>query len=120
MSPNQCLEVVRSLVGRRSSIDRAEMAQILRRLQAAGLSLVNDCVLPERATPSGWAEMCKGTLVISVLADGTTPHGQVRYDQPGTLHPLHRAAIMFAPGEMSSDPTRAHLRRHARRVLFVR
>lgn len=115
-----CIATVRDMIGRRHKIGRREMAGLLRRLASEGLDLSNDCVPPGGDTPEGWAARCTGICTVSVLADGATPHGAVRYDDPGSMHPMHQAALMFAPADLAADnSTLAYLRSHASRVLIV-
>lgn len=110
------IEIVRSLVGRRSRISRQEMADILAAMEAAGIAMANDCLYD--TTLAAWADRCTGIECISVLASGTTPHGMVRYDQPGSMAPMHHAVVMFAAADI--DPsTKDYLRRHTRRLLRV-
>lgn len=119
MDTDTALATVRTIVGRRHIITRADMAAILAALQAQGLDLSNDCLFD--ASPATWAAMCKDIECISVLASGATPHGAVRYDQPGSMHPLHQAAVLFAAADIDRhEGTLSYLRRHARRVLLVR
>jgi len=89
--------ITRASIGARRKITMEDMAILLRNYAAAGLDLGNDCVMPGKDTPEDWAQSCRGILCISVLADGATPHGQVRYDDPGSMHPMHQAEIIFAP-----------------------
>lgn len=113
--------VVTTMIGRRRKITREEMAGILGRLAAEGLDLANDCVEPGLDGPEGWAKRCRDICTVSVLADGATPHGQVRYDDPGSMHPQHHAAVLFAPSglERGDHDQLGYLRRHADRVLIV-
>lgn len=112
--------VVSARIGRRRVIDQGEMAALLEDFARIGLSLANDCILPGRDSPTEWARACCGLTLISVLAHGTTPHGSVRYDEPGSLHPLHHAAVMFVPLPLSQRDETGYLARHCRRLLRVR
>lgn len=133
------IDTVRRLVGRRSRISREEMATILTALAADGLDLRNDCApetwdwdgarAAEDQSPAQiaraahyWARMCRDITCISVMASGCTPHGQVRYDQPGSMAPMQHADLMFVSERLRGyeyDPI-GYLRRHADRVLIVR
>jgi hypothetical protein len=136
------LGIVRARIGRRIKISRQEMADILADLTAAGVNLCNDCMMgtvqwdyaaggagiPVGQSPTApliWANACRRTTCISVMPpDGGAPtyHGQVRYDEPGSMHPMHRADVIFAPADLEGydyDQI-GQLRRKARRVLVVR
>jgi hypothetical protein len=134
---SEIIDIVRARIGRRHKITRQEMASILDDLAAAGLHLGNDCVPttwlydadgiatgPSPDASRAWAEACRGITCISVMpADGggATWHGHVRYDQPGSLHPMHQAEVMFVSSEQEGrryDPI-GYLRGHAKRVLIV-
>lgn len=114
------LDVVRAIVGRRSRITRAEMRDILGQLNAVGgLDLANDCA--GDTTPAGWERACRGITVISVQSDAPSYHGQIRYDEPGSMAPLQRATLMFvaeALGDYEYDQI-GQMRRRADRVLIV-
>jgi len=66
--------------------------------------------------------MCRDSTVVSVLptygADGEISPG-VRYDAPGSMHPMQMADLAFVPVACAGD-TVGYIRRHARRVLLVR
>lgn len=120
-------DIARSHVGRRHKISRVEMTAILDDLAARGLvSLDNGWGGPDAA---GWAKMCDGIQVISVLADDDAPAaraassnpGSIRYDDPGSMHPLMHATLMFAPDELADHPYDqiGQLRNKADRVLIV-
>jgi hypothetical protein len=113
------LETVRRLVGRRHKITRQEMADILAALATDGLSLYNDCSFS--STPMEWANSCTDITVISVMAHGCTPHGQIRYDQPGSMAPMLHAELIFVSVDLGSyeyDQI-GQMRRHADRLLIV-
>jgi len=132
------INTVRRMIGRRYRISRTEMAAILARLADEGLDLTNDCMTstwqiqwdergaghPVGPSPDAarvWANACTGITVISVLARGCTPHGDVRYDQPGSMAPDQHAELAFVPAECDGDEcgTVGYMRRHAGRVLLV-
>lgn len=127
------------LVGRRSKISRQDMMDIMSALAMEGLCLGNPYVsgtvvysdhdgdtghpTDEQDVPRAartWANLCDGITCISVgsgLRDGA-----VRYDEPGRMHPLQKAELMFVPetlGDYEYDQI-GQMRRHARRVLVVR
>lgn len=130
---------VRRRVGRRHKISRQEMADILTSLAAEGLDLGNDCmshvyewipatdrhgmsaggIRPD--APRIWANACTHITCISVLADGCIPHGQVRYDQPGSMAPMQHAVLMFVPAELGDHEYDqiGQMRRKADRLLIV-
>lgn len=107
------LEIVRRIVGRRWRITRREAAEILRRAIDAGVDPRNSCVRCNDA--EGWLAMVRGITVVSVLPIGGHADGEIRYDQPGSMHPAMMASIMLTEHAESLP----HLRRHARRVLLV-
>jgi hypothetical protein len=135
------LDIVRTSVDRRWRITRAEMRDILAEFAAQGGSLENDGMMqtiewawdargagtrigPSPDAPRVWANACTGITVVSVMPEhggAPTYHGRVRYDAPGSLHPMHMADVMFAPQaleEYEYDQI-GQLRRRARRVLVV-
>jgi hypothetical protein len=57
-----------------------------------------------------WVDMCRGCTCISIgigLRDG-----DIRYDEPGSMHPLQNAAICFTADRKSAE----YLRQRATRV----
>lgn len=120
------LDTVRRLVGLRYKITRDEMAAILSALAAGGLDLRNGYVrdTDDPATaPYTWARACRSITCISVDARRTLRDDNcVRYDEPGSMHPMHRAEILFAPETLAryEYDQIGQLRRHAVRVLVVR
>lgn len=117
------IDTVRRMVGRRYRITRAEMAAILARLADDGVHLGNDCMTSTWEDAARvWANACTGITVISVLARGCTPHGEVRYDQPGSMAPGQRAELAFVSQDVLGDEcdTVGYIRQHADRVLLVR
>jgi hypothetical protein len=126
------LDIVRTRVDRRWRITRAEMRDILAEFAAQGGSLENDGMMqtiewawdargagtrvgPSADAPRVWANACTDITVISVMPDhggAPTYHGRVRYDEPGSFHPMHMAE------EYEYDQI-GQLRRRARRVLVV-
>ena len=124
------LDVARRIVGRRLKITQDEMAAILIGLVDAGIvNLCNDyvrhtCGDDVRAASSAWVTACRSITCISVDSRGLRD-GQVRYDEPGSMHPLQHSEIIFAPDGIpdanpGSGSTLKYLRRHADRVLIVR
>ncbi len=124
------LDVVRRIVGRKSKITKDEMGAILMGLVEARLvNLCNGyvdqtCGDDIFAASIAWTKACCGITCISVDSRGLRD-GQVRYDQPGSMHPMQHSEITFAPdgmrdAEPGSGSTLAYLRRHADRVLVVR
>jgi len=133
------LATTREQIGDRGRISRAEMVAILQALADEGLDLSNPYVeetcawrrveegwgwlpdgpaAPETAA-AVWTERCRGIDVISV-GEGLRD-GQVRYDQPGSMHPLQHAALIFAAAELedSEHDQIGQLARHADRALIV-
>lgn len=121
-----------AVVGRRWRITRREMADILARLADLGLDLDNGWQgrRPDGDHAAAWTEMCCGIRVVSVIAAedgllarrGSSNPGDIRYDDPGAMHPLLRAALMFAPATLAELPYDqiGQLRRKADRVFLVR
>lgn len=141
------LDIVRSIVGRRHKITREEMVAILMALptdlvQAStitsrsregrlyvGPQWVSDPADESRATARAWERACRQITCISVLpgsyydrADNLVEGLSVRYDEPGSMHPLQRADILFAPEALEGHEYDqiGQLRKHAQRVLIVR
>lgn len=116
------LDIVRARIGERRRITAAEMAAILDDLAAVGLHLDNGWGGPDAA---GWAKMCKDITVISILTDTDAPEarnassnpGSIRYDDPGSMHPMMYASLMFAPAAL--EDLVGQLRRRADVVLVV-
>lgn len=124
------LDIVRRIVGRKSKITKDEMGAILMGLVEARLvNLCNSYVLHTcgddiLAASVAWTKACRHITCISVDSRGLRD-GQVRYDEPGRMHPLQHSELTFAPdgmrdAEPGSGSTLAYLRRHADRVLVVR
>lgn len=122
------LDIVRQHVGRRSRITRDEMAAILSALGSAGLRLsngyVHETTLGVADAARTWAAMCRDITCISVMdaRGGSLRDGDVRYDEPGSMHPLQRVEVTFVPaalGRYEYDQI-GQMRRHAVRVLIVR
>ena len=116
------LDIVRQHVGRRSRITRTEMRAILHSLAHAGLDLANPYVSDTLGgdAADAWVRACRDIRVISVDARGLRD-GYVRYDEPGSMHPMQRAELMFvsaALGDYDYDQI-GQMRRHADRVLIV-
>lgn len=130
------LTEARHLIGRRHKISRAEMAVLLARLHDRQLIELNNgwggARRANKAAPTteelanGWAACCDGICVISVLADSdpvivrlaSSNPGSIRYDEPGSMHPLLRATLMFAPTE-SRPQTASYLRGRCARLFLV-
>jgi hypothetical protein len=76
-----------------------------------------------------WTDACCGICVISVLSErdpvaarlASSNPGSIRYDEPGSMHPLLRATLMFAPASLADHPYDqiGQLRAKAKRVLVV-
>jgi hypothetical protein len=120
------LDIIRSAVGRRSRITRAEMCDILAAFAGQGVSLANDSLRDSDSeyAPMLWANACTDIITVSVMPEhggAPTYHGRIRYDEPGRMHPMHMADVLFAPATLAGydyDQI-GQLRRHARRVLVV-
>jgi hypothetical protein len=133
MSNTVILATVRAVAGRRRQITRAEMRLILADLASQGLvNLGNGWGRshPEQsamANAAAWTETCRDLTVVSVIMAARQSHparvassnpGQIRFDQPGSMHPQLRACVMFtAAGQR--DSTVAFLRGRCRRLLTV-
>lgn len=134
---NNILDTVRATVGRRSKITPAEMETILMSVPNlpqvstiagrgqdgtlyVGGTWVRERANETRATAQAWTSACSGITCISVMSGGDGL--SVRYDQPGTMHPLHRAEVIFAPESLERHEYDqiGQLRQHAKRVLVVR
>jgi len=133
------LTTVRRLIGRRHKITRAEMRDLLEALAGEGLCLGNDCMMStwtwqpaadgmgleaDTVSPDAariWANACRDITVISVMASGAIPHGQVRYDEPGRMAPLQHCQLMFVAEELGDHEYDqiGQMRRKAERVLIV-
>jgi len=129
--------VARSPIGRRHKIGRSEMSDLLNVLQIQRLVELDNgwggsagkAGAPAAELASAWADTCRGINVISVLADSESPAarnassnpGSIRFDDPGSMHPLLRATLMFAPAALAQMPYGqiARLRTLAKRVLIV-
>jgi hypothetical protein len=140
---SEILNAVRSVVGRRSRITSAEMAEILATWEPdllpeasticgrdasgrlyAGPRIVESSTDETAATARQWAEMCRGICCVSVFDADTGGSGSppvVRYDEPGAMHPMQYAHAAFVPEDCSGDEcdTIGYMRRHAARVLVV-
>lgn len=117
------LDVVRQIVGRRSTISKDEMGEILVTLANAGIVELAHEYVPDTRSDSytasvAWTKACRGITCISVDSRGLRD-GQVRYDEPGSMHPRQHAELCFVPADVS-DNTLQYMRRHADRVLRVR
>lgn len=128
---NPIIGIVRSRVGRRPHISRAEMRDILVALETAQLVALDNGWQRHREDgdhAAAWADACTDITVISVLAESdpvqarlaSSNPGSIRYDQPGSMHPGLRATLMFAPpGATSESGDFDYLRRRAKRLLIV-
>lgn len=80
---------------------------------------------PEAAAVA-WVGLVHGLTFVSLVPrlkpdDGESTllpwhHGEVRFDQPGQMHPLQHASLALVPAGMSGV---SHVRRHSDRVLVV-
>lgn len=107
------LGIVRGYVGRRWRITRAQAAEIVDRCIAAGVDPFNSCATD--ITASGWVARVRSITCVSIAPTGDSPHGEIRYDDPGSMHPMQQSALTLT-AHAESVP---YLRRHARRVLLV-
>jgi hypothetical protein len=110
---------------------RREMVRELQRLATSGTDLRNGYVLatldlsqggeyPQAVSATAaeaWAELCRGITCISVWPDGK-PFGCIRFDERGTMHPMHRAPIMFVPATVGADTIR-QLGRKTDRLIII-
>lgn len=131
---------VRRHIGRRHKISRYEMADILLDLDIdlvenstitgrttdgslyiGGAVVKGDRESERRATACAWANMCHGITTVSVCYHGTEHGHGVRYDQPGSMHPMHHCPLMFVPKELADHEYDqiGQLRRKADRLLVV-
>lgn len=119
------LDCATAIVGDRNHIHRDEMTAILLGLAAEGLQLDNGWGGPDAA---GWADVCRGITVISVLADDDAPvaramssnPGSIRHDEPGSMHPQMHATLMFASeAACEREATLDYLVEHTERLLIV-
>ncbi len=140
------LATIRAMIGRRHKITRSEMRGLLCALAQEGkVDIINQWFKPRNRAgrpmhhdgpwESGYAQRiayadgieaaCCDITVISILADddpaaaslASSNPGEVRYDEPGSMHPLLRATVMFAAEEGTHDYD--YLRRRTRRLLIV-
>lgn len=117
------IDIVRSMVGRRWKISQMKMAEILIALEQEGLSLINPYIEKSASPLEGvaahtWADMCTGFTCISLKSTGLRD-GYIRYDQPGSMHPLQYSDLTFVP-ETAGQNSIDYMRKHASRVLVVR
>jgi hypothetical protein len=92
------------------------MAIILRAAAGAGIDLENYCVQGSdnrETAPDAWANICVGLCCVSVI-EGY----EVRFDEPGSMHPQQHATVMFVPADLRPQSIE-HMRRHTNRVLLV-
>lgn len=140
---NPILAFVRAILGRRYTISRRELRDLLDALDSRRLiELANDwqprirgaarrTMLDTRTDaelppdlPSGWAQSVRSITVISVLSErdpryGSNP-GSIRYDAPGSMHPHLRATLMFVSATAAERrETLEYLRDRAARVFIV-
>lgn len=138
MAATSITAIVRDYVGRRHSISREEMIDLLIVMGRAGLPLENSHVPdtydlapvpgqtyqrgvassdPTRAARA-WAEKCSGITCVSVKLTGLRD-GYVRYDSPGGMDPQQQADVTFAPATLRANNI-DYLRERASRVLLVK
>lgn len=125
---NPVLTIARFHVGRAHTIARRDMSDILSSCAFAGVvNLGNGWggSHPDNSISGNaeiWADACRGITVISVLAPrdrtryGSNP-GDVRFDEPGSMHPELRVTLMFVSAHAGHHLDQ--LRKHAKRVLLV-
>jgi hypothetical protein len=146
---NPIVAQVRAMIGSRNRITRPEMRGLLCALAERGLvDVVNQWFQPvdetgrkmshdgpfasvsaqRRAYVDSIEAACRDLTVISVLAEtdplearyASSNPGTIRYDQPGSMHPLLRASAMFAATSCCArQETVDYLRRRTRRLLIV-
>lgn len=119
---------VRARIGRRHRITATEMRAILGEMATQNLVTLDDWPIGRRGTDPAaeWTRACRGITIISVLADTDSPRvrytssnpGAIRFDEPGSMHPMLRATLMFAPATMQ-EHTYDYLRQRCRRLLIV-
>lgn len=107
------IKMARRVVGRRWRITRAEAAEIVDRCIAAGVDPRNSCA--RDITADDWVRSVRGITCVSIAPVGGNSDGEMRYDQPGSMHPMMRCAITLTE-DAESVP---YLRHRARRVLLV-
>lgn len=128
------MSIVRSLIGRRSKITRREMADILAALAAQGLTLYSGYVpgthkwsteqqrvVQTEDAHEAWANECVGVRCISVDARGALCDGDIRYDDPGSMHPMQHTQVTFLPADSitSEHNPVPYMRDHCDRLLIV-
>lgn len=132
----QTATIIQQVIGRKRIITSAEMQALLLALHGAGLDLGNNYVASSQQSPeiaaAAWAKAVDGITFISASMGGrglAHVDGWVRYDQPGSMHPMQHAEISFvseelARGDHDAEPgsggTMDYLRSHAARVVAVR
>lgn len=116
-------EIVSQKIGKRRKINREDMSALLAEFATAGVPLANDCV--EDGSPAAWSARCRGLTCISVsYGDGGEPqryHGNVRYDSPGEMSPLHYSDVMFVPASLQNSEYDqiGQLRKKCSRLVMV-
>jgi len=94
---------LRSYLHGRRKIDRQEVADILRHLSPPEM---------QQMSPEEWSRIPRGITFVSLVGGG------VRYDQPGTMHPLQQSVVSFVPATMDRNSV-DYIRRHALRVVRI-
>lgn len=124
--------IISDTIGRKRIITRAEMETLLLALHEAGLDLSNAYVANSQKSPEiaavAWAKSVEGITIISASIEGRGlghSDGCVRYDQPGSMHPMQKAEVMFVPENIENafqppSYAREFMTRHADRTLIVR
>lgn len=109
------------MVGRRHRITRAEMAAIIRELGRAGWPIAENGYLDTTtdAAPERWASMVGGCCVVC-CAPGLRD-GCIRYDEPGSMHPLQRCQLMFVSSALvgAEYDQIGQMRRRCDRLMIV-
>lgn len=134
------IDHVRRHVGRRHRISPAEMTALVQSLvDEAGVDPRNGHYMatldrsdaagrrpaelpPAPDAAAAWTRACLQGSVISVMGPGSRDvqgDGQIRFDQPGSMHPMQRANVTFVARSALWDGTAEYLRARARRVLIV-
>lgn len=125
---NPVLTIARLHVGYAHTITRRDMRNILNSCAFDGVVNLGNGWGGSRSDKSNlenaeiWADACRGIIVISVLAPRDRPRygsnlGDIRFDEPDSMHPGLRATLMFISAHADHDLD--FLRKRAKRVLIV-
>jgi len=112
---------VQDLMGKRRLLSESGMVNLLRFIDAMGLWY--DPVREHQITPAQWVERCKDVTCVSLIVvegvDGRCGL-ELRYDEPGSLHPEQHALLTICPPAVRDHDDGRYMRQHADRVLFLR